>query len=180
MAVPLGEAIYLRHRSREIPLTRAAKPADPASAGDLALLKQASASELFPAARDSSSSLAGLFLLIGDWEGSHQVAQTVSSREGAYWHAILHRIEPDPSNAAYWYRQVGTHPIADQLLQEVRGVITRKPISGWTLPSAWNPRRFIEWCEEARALPGSPQEAAALAIQRREFDLLFTWCAAPA
>ena len=34
-------------------------------------------------------------LLLGDWERSHELSQDNPSREGSYWHAIAHRIEPD-------------------------------------------------------------------------------------
>ncbi len=67
--------------------------------------------ELFPDARDGKAALAGLFLLYGHWDLSHQISQDVTSREGSYWHAIAHRLEPDSWNSSYWFRRVGEHPI---------------------------------------------------------------------
>jgi hypothetical protein len=45
--------------------------------------------------------------LRGEWDEAHEIAQADGSVEGAWVHAWLHRIEGDPSNAAYWYRRAG-------------------------------------------------------------------------
>ena len=39
----------------------------------------------------------------GDWDQAHRIAQSLDNRDGAWVHAYLHRKEPDPQNAAYWY-----------------------------------------------------------------------------
>src|SRR5207302_2029669 len=59
--------------------------------------------------------LAGLWLYHDFLDESHQRSQSISSAEGSYWHGIMHRREPDFSNAAYWFRRVGEHPIYDSL-----------------------------------------------------------------
>lgn len=43
----------------------------------------------------------------GNWAASHETAQDIVSREGAWVHAYLHRKEGDAPNAAYWYRRAG-------------------------------------------------------------------------
>ena len=43
----------------------------------------------------------------------------------------------------------------------------------------WNPMAFIDYCEEARTHPGSPDELLALDIQLAEWQLLFDYCATP-
>jgi hypothetical protein len=43
----------------------------------------------------------------GEWDQAHNIAQDVASRDGAWVHAYLHRVEGDLANAAYWYRQAG-------------------------------------------------------------------------
>ena len=43
----------------------------------------------------------------GDWAAAHEIVQPDASREAAWVHAYLHRKEPDPGNAAYWYRRAG-------------------------------------------------------------------------
>ncbi len=47
----------------------------------------------------------------GNWEGAHQIVQTESDVSSAWVHAYLHRVEGDPGNAGYWYRQAG-QPVA--------------------------------------------------------------------
>ena len=54
---------------------------------------------------------AGLYLLPGFWDDAHEIAQSIETVDGSYWHAIVHRQEPDPDNAAYWFQRVGQHPI---------------------------------------------------------------------
>ncbi len=44
----------------------------------------------------------------GDWEAAHLVAQDHEEDALASWlHAIVHRMEGDDGNAAYWYRRSG-------------------------------------------------------------------------
>lgn len=42
-----------------------------------------------------------------DWEQAHNIAQDISSAEGSWIHAYLHRKEGDQGNAAYWYSRAG-------------------------------------------------------------------------
>ncbi len=110
---------------------------------------------------------AGLYLYFGCWTDAHETAQAVNTREGSYWHAIAHRQEPDAGNAAYWFGQVGRHPIFTKL-EEIAGDAALAP---------WNPRAFIEMCDRARRDPGSALERRALELQRAEWQLLFDYCA---
>jgi hypothetical protein len=41
----------------------------------------------------------------GDWERAHRLVMGDLSREAAWVHAYLHRVEGDLGNAGYWYRQ---------------------------------------------------------------------------
>lgn len=160
---------------RSIPLTRAAFPRDP----EAQTIEDEGADALFPGARDAQAALSGLMLLLGNWERSHELSQNNPSREGSYWHAIAHRIEPDSSNAGYWFRKVGVHPIFAELQEEARAILTANNPGGWRLKPAWDPLVFIAWCDEARARrhPGGAAEDVAVAIQRAEWLLLFKWCA---
>jgi len=53
----------------------------------------------------------------GDWERAHTVAQDITSPDGSWIHAYLHRKEGDQSNAGYWYRRAGK-PVARTTLDE--------------------------------------------------------------
>ena len=62
----------------------------------------------------------------GDWDGAHRLAQSQKDAAGAWVHAYLHRVEGDPSNAAYWYRRAGKQmpsvPLAEEW-EEVAGAL---------------------------------------------------------
>lgn len=47
----------------------------------------------------------------GAWDIAHGLVQDDPSREAAWVHAHLHRVEGDLANAAYWYRAAG-QPVA--------------------------------------------------------------------
>ena len=64
-----------------------------------------------------SAPLAGLWWAAkGDWDQAHKIVQDESSREAAWVHAYLHRVEGDLGNAGYWYRQAG-QPVATDSLE---------------------------------------------------------------
>jgi hypothetical protein len=111
---------------------------------------------------------AGLYLYLGCWDEAHNVAQDINTAEGSYWHAIVHRQEPDPGNSAYWFRQVGAHPIFPALK-------TRAAEIGIPAVATWDPMAFIAYC--GAAAPGSPEERKAQELQLAEWQLLFDWCA---
>jgi hypothetical protein len=132
-------------------------------------------SALFPGARHGRAALAGLLLRVGCWTESHAVAQDVNTAEGSYWHAIIHRMEPDASNAAYWFRHAGQHAIFPELSSRVVEILKNGGPKHWCPKTVWDPFLFIDWCDEARE-KGAAAEAAAIEIQIAEWRLLFEWC----
>ncbi|MCA9010767.1 MAG: hypothetical protein KDB01_13545, partial [Planctomycetaceae bacterium] len=63
---------------------------------------------------DKKCVTAGTLLLWDFLDESHTISQSMEGkgtpRTADYWHGIMHRREPDPGNAAYWFRRVGKHP----------------------------------------------------------------------
>src|SRR5262249_24689657 len=59
--------------------------------------------------------LAGVWLLHDYLDESHTISQGVETTSGSFWHAIMHRREGDFSNAKYWFRHVGNHPVFAEL-----------------------------------------------------------------
>ncbi len=133
--------------------------------------------ELFPDAASPNAATAGLWLYFSCFEEAHQIAQDDSSENGSFWHAIVHRQEPDSGNSAYWFRRVGTHPIYPELVDESVRIVKRYPDAEFRPSVKWDPFGFILFCERARQQPASASEAAALEIQRSEWQLLFDHCA---
>jgi hypothetical protein len=126
------------------------------------------ARELVAAAKVAPLLRAGLYLYFDCWDEAHTVAQDIETPEGSYWHAIVHRQEPDASNAAYWFRQVGEHAIFPELLLRAAEI-------GIPTGARWDPIAFVQYCGSAR--PGSAEERKAQELQRAEWQLLFDWCA---
>jgi hypothetical protein len=136
-------------------------------------LQAASARALFPSARAPEAAMAGLYLYFSCLDESHTISQNIETPEGSFWHGIMHRQEPDAGNAGYWFRRVGAHTIFPALRRAAAEI-------GVDFGTQWNPIAFIEYCERARAAPGSVEESRALRVQSAEWQLLFDYCARPA
>lgn len=143
------------------------------------MLKASAARDLFPNSAAPTAALAGLWLYFSCFEEAHEVAQDDPSPEGSFWHAILHRQEPDSGNSAYWFRRVGPHPVFPLLVEETARIIRKYPEAEFRPTVKWDPFGFVLFCERARQQPGSSSEAAALEIQRAEWQILFDYCARP-
>ena len=143
------------------------------SAEALTRIDTAGASSLFPNSRAPEAALSGLYLYFSAIDKAHEVAQSVESPDGAYWHGIVHRQEPDPSNARYWFRRVGSHPIFAELAK----FAARFPRAQMPLNGRWDPSQFVDICERAQHQPDSPLAQMALELQRAEWQLLFDYCA---
>ncbi|MCC6264175.1 MAG: hypothetical protein IT169_11400 [Bryobacterales bacterium] len=125
------------------------------------------------------AAVAGLWLYFSCLDESHETSQAIQSKEGAFWHAILHRQEPDAWNAKYWFRQVGRHPIDEPLGKAAREIAARHE-SDLTVPARWDAAWFVDLCDSLSPEPEYRHHRVALEIQRAEWQLLFDYCASPA
>jgi len=141
----------------------------------LTKIQALSPATLFPHARAAEAALSGLYLYFSCIDQAHEVAQSVHSPDGAYWHGIVHRQEPDPDNARYWFRQVGSHPVFRDLAENAGAI----GLESHDPQGRWDPLRYIEICERARREPASPLTRMAIETQRAEWQLLFDYCARP-
>jgi hypothetical protein len=67
--------------------------------------------------------LAGLWWAAkGNWDQAH--VQDDGSRDAAWVHAYLHRLEGDLGNAGYWYRQAGRPVATDSLESEWQRIVS--------------------------------------------------------
>ncbi len=127
--------------------------------------------------------IAGLWLWHNFLDESHSISQEIGTSTGSFWHGIMHRREPDPSNAKYWFRKVGQHPVFSPLQEhaaELASTKSQKP--GWDdaasfLPTQaeWDPFAWIDLCEQAR-LGNNGCTALCLKVQQLEWQLLFDSC----
>jgi hypothetical protein len=140
-------------------------------------LKKLEAADLFPTATAPREALGGLWLYFSCFNECHEIVQDLNSPEASFWHAILHRQEPDSANSAYWFRSVGTHPVFPHLLAAAKHIVDQYPNSGFRASAKWDPFSFLNFCEKARQVSGSTSERAALEIQRAEWQFLFDYCA---
>lgn len=101
---------------------------------------------------------AGLFLLIDFFDESHSCSQSIEGEgryhTGDYWHAILHRREPDYGNSKYWFRHVGQHPIFAELASAVSDLPapageSAQFLSQVTKNGSWDPFGFVDLCAAA-------------------------------
>ncbi len=117
---------------------------------------------------------AGILLFLGKWDAAHNIAQDLHTKEGSYWHAIIHRQEPDSWNSNYWFRQVGTHPVFTQLTEQGSLLIQSLPASGFSIRGKWDASQFTHFCETVRS--GSKEENLAIQLQHLEWKLLMNHC----
>ena len=102
-----------------------------------------------------------LWLLAGDLDASHHISQSIADADGSFLHAVMHRREGDYSNAKYWFRRVGAHPVLAELARTGYG----DPIS------------FVDRCAAAIG-SGREDETQCEQWQWLEWQLLFAHCTA--
>ncbi len=132
---------------------------------------------------DATAVLAGLWLLHGDCDASHRQSQSIEDegrhRYGNFWHAIMHREEPDYGNSKYWFRRVGQSGFlaelakrADELIAADGSDAARRWRSKLGLPGRWDPFAFVDWCEAAAREADVSQAELIRRIQFIEMHLL--------
>ena len=98
---------------------------------------------------------AGLFLLNDFLDESHSCSQSLEGlgplHTGDYWHAILHRREPDYSNSKYWFRHVGRHPAMFDLAQRIPSQIPQSvpALAAVLRGGTWDAMAFVDLCSQA-------------------------------
>jgi hypothetical protein len=125
---------------------------------------------------------AGLYLVHGFLDEAHELVQQADqlgrTTTAPYWHAIMHRREPDYDNARYWFRRVGRHSAFDALAAEVAqrmtddAFVSRLRFDRVLDPRGrWDSMAFVDLCEQCGRTWDSRAQAAA-ELQAIEFRVL--------
>ncbi len=129
--------------------------------------------------RMAQACLSGLWLRHNYLDESHELSQNIHTTEGSFWHAIMHRREPDFGNSKYWWRRVGRHAVFTPLAAEAARIAAASKLSeakSLAVGGSWDPDEFVNLCEQSQDRADQRLIELCLQIQQREWELLFEHC----
>ena len=123
--------------------------------------------------------VAGVWLLHDCLDESHIISQSIDTTSGSFLHAIMHRREGDFSNAKYWFRNVGHHPVFAELGERATKLAAKRNeellAQKLVATGDWDPFAFVDLCQ-AVARGQTAARELCLDVQQAEWELLFDHC----
>ncbi len=125
--------------------------------------------------------LSGLWLRFNYLDQSHTISQDLPSSTGSYWHGIMHRREPDYSNAKYWFRRTGEHPAMETLVRKVNAFVADEKdekldqATEFLTEGTWDPMAMVDACE-AVARGNCAKKELLEKVAQLEWETLFDYC----
>jgi len=146
-------------------------PRKPLAGPGLECLRQTDASD-FGGGERGGCVRSALFLYFSALDESHVISQGISSSTGSLLHGIMHRQEPDYSNAKYWFRRTSAHEIFPALREKALELDLSDPSLGTAIEQRpkWDAFWFVDQCERG-VRKGGALEESLLEIQSLEWRL---------
>lgn len=123
--------------------------------------------------------ISGLHIWNGSMDSSHKISQNLENKTGSYLHGLLHRMEPDYSNAKYWFRRAGGHPRGEQVQQGTLEILRDSNsdnsilFQSFSREKSWNPELLTDIIAATLKSPLNADEVTILEqIQAIELRLL--------
>jgi hypothetical protein len=109
-------------------------------------------------------------------DAAHTIAQGIENADGSFVHAIMHRREPDYSNAGYWFRRVGKHRAFPEIARRVAALGEAEGanslLRALVPKGVWDPFAFVDACAQAEGAGRTKENMLLRDVQRVEFHSL--------
>lgn len=125
----------------------------------------------------------GIWLWLGQLDEAHRLAQKIETPTGAFWHAIMHRLEGDFSNSKYWLARCSDHPARQAIANNVSVVLNDLPADKRLLRltnDGWNGSYLVDLAQQYHDRMEDPFARVVVTVQQIEWRVLIEYCASMA